>query len=92
MRSNVGRKAIQSDPEFDLMWFMQDGARPHRSAAVFAVLEEHFRHRVIALGYPQATGMVINWPPYSPDLNPCDLKDRVYTKDPQTIADVKFKL
>ncbi|GFT26267.1 t-complex protein 1 subunit delta [Nephila pilipes] len=30
-------------------WFMQDGARPHRTADVFEVLNEHFSDRIIAL-------------------------------------------
>ena len=35
------------------------------------------------------------WPPYSPDLNPCDyflwgcLKKRIYDNNPQTLADLK---
>ena len=35
------------------------------------------------------------WPPYSPDLNPCDyflwgyLKERIYDNNPQTLADLK---
>ncbi|GFT44390.1 t-complex protein 1 subunit delta [Nephila pilipes] len=33
-------------------WFMQDGARPHRTADVFEVLNEHFSDRIIGLDYP----------------------------------------
>lgn len=86
---------IQSDPDFEKMWFMQDGARPHRTNRVFEVLEEHFGERILALGYPEATGMGIAWPPYSPDLNPCDsflwgnIKDKVYANNPETIAELK---
>ena len=35
------------------------------------------------------------WPPYSPDLNPCDyllwwyLRERIYCNNPQTLADLK---
>ena len=32
-------------------WFMQDGARPHRTVAVLNFLNEHFDDRVIALDY-----------------------------------------
>ena len=29
---------IQSDLKFNLLWFMQDGARPHRTSNLFALL------------------------------------------------------
>ena len=79
----------------DLYWFMQDGALPHRTNNVFQVLDEHFTGRVIGLGYPYKHGGGMDWPPYSPDLNPCDfflwgyLKDRVYRGNPQTIDALK---
>lgn len=38
--------AVQSNSEFDLMWFMQDGARPHHTSNMFALLEEHFQNHV----------------------------------------------
>jgi hypothetical protein len=40
-------------------------------------------------------GEGIDWPPYSPDLNPCDfflwgyLKDKVYTQNPQTLEQLE---
>ncbi|GFU18781.1 uncharacterized protein NPIL_218881 [Nephila pilipes] len=40
--SNNFIPVIQSDPEFDLMWFIEVGAGPHRISNVFALLEEHF--------------------------------------------------
>lgn len=49
-------------------WFMQDGARPHRTSAVFDFLNEHFSERVIALDYDMHTGRGIAWPPYSQRL------------------------
>ncbi|GBN95858.1 hypothetical protein AVEN_204265-1 [Araneus ventricosus] len=64
--------AIQSEPDFESMWFMQDGATPHHTNEVFDLLEEHFDERIVALGYPKLKNMGIDWPPYSPDLNPCD--------------------
>lgn len=76
-------------------WFMQDGARPHRTGDTFRFLEEYFDNRVIALNYSCFTGKGIDWPPYSPDLNPCDfflwghLKDAVYRKNPQTLEQVE---
>lgn len=71
-------------------WFMQDGAMPHRTGEVMELLDEHFHGRVIGLGYPSRFGGGLEWPPYSPDLNPCDfflwgyLKDNVYKDDPLT--------
>ena len=65
-------------------WFMQDGARPHRTAEVFRLLDEHFPGRIIGLDYESQFGGGMDWPPYSPDLNPCDfflwgyLKDAIY--------------
>ena len=79
-------------------WFMQDGARPHRTADVFDCLQTSFGPRVIGLDYQEHTGRGIEWPPYSPDLNPCDfflwgfLKDRVYREAPGTLQDLKLAI
>ena len=51
---------------------MQDGSRPHRTDKVFRFLHEYFGNTVIALDYPKFTNTGIAWPPYSPDLSPCD--------------------
>ena len=73
-------------------WFMQDGALPHRTNEVLDFLDEHFPNRVLGLG---CRGKGIDWPPYSPDLNPCDfflwgyLKDKVYAAKPATIEELK---
>ncbi|GBM56798.1 hypothetical protein AVEN_145974-1 [Araneus ventricosus] len=70
------------------MWFMQDGATPHPTNEVFDLLEEHFNERIVSLGYPKSKNMGIDWPSYSPDLNPCDsflwgyIKDKVYAGNP----------
>lgn len=75
-------------------WFMQDGATPHKTKAVFQCIEEHFSKRVIAQDYPSRCGGGMDWPPYSPDLNPCDfflwgnLKDKVYRQNPLTIEEL----
>ena len=75
----------------DDSWFMQDGATPHRTKDVFESLAAKFDGRVIGLGYPGFKGGGIEWPPYSPDLNPCDfflwgfLKDRVYKRTPKNL-------
>lgn len=76
-------------------YFMQDGATPHRTREVFECLFESFGERVIGLGYPKFTGGGIEWPPYSPDLNPCDfflwgfLKDRAYVDAPKNSDELK---
>lgn len=79
-------------------WFMQDGARPHRTKEVFNSLDEHFHGRVIGLDYETRFGCGIEWPPYSPDLNPCDfylwgtLKERVYRQRPRSIESLKTNI
>ena len=51
--------------------------------------------RVISLEYPKFAQAGIEWPPYSPDLNPCDfflwgyLKDNYYAEKPKTIDDLR---
>ncbi|GBN62464.1 hypothetical protein AVEN_192812-1 [Araneus ventricosus] len=83
------------DDHWNASWFMQHGARPHRTPAVFDLLSEHFNDRVIALDYYKHTGSVMAWPPYSPDITPCDfflwgyLKDLVYRQTPKTITQLK---
>jgi hypothetical protein len=73
-------------------YFMQDGARPHRTRDVFNTLQMHFQDRVVGLGYPEFYGGGIEWPAYSPDLNPLDfffwgyLKDRIYKDAPRTLG------
>lgn len=79
----------------DRYWFMQDGATPHRTKNVFNFLDKHFTGRVLGLGYPSKFGGGMDWPPYSPDLNPCDfflwgyLKDKVYRDNPRTMTELK---
>ena len=76
-------------------WFMQDGARPHRTADVFMWLETTFGERLIALDAEKFTGHGIEWPPYSPDLNPCDfflwgfIKDRIYKNPLNSLENLK---
>ncbi|GBN76795.1 hypothetical protein AVEN_45065-1 [Araneus ventricosus] len=76
-------------------WFIQDGARPHRTEKVFRFLDQYFGNRVIALHYPKCTGIVMDCPPYSPDLTPFDyllwgaLKDTVYGNPPSTLDELE---
>ncbi|GBL88044.1 hypothetical protein AVEN_133703-1 [Araneus ventricosus] len=74
---------------------MQDGARQHRTEKVLRFLDEYFGNRVIALDYPKFTDTGIDWPPYSPDLTPCDyflwdaLKDTVYENHSSTLDELE---
>ena len=73
---------------------MQDGTRPHRAELLFSFLHEYFGERVIALDYPKSAVAGIDWPPYSPDLTPCDyflwnaLKDIVYRNNSATLDEL----
>ena len=44
----------------NILWFMQDGVWPHRTADVFNFPNEHFDDRMIALDYPTHTGRGVN--------------------------------
>ena len=69
---------------------MQNGATPHRTKEVFEAIYNVYENRVIGLGYPKFAYSEIEWPPYSPDLNPCNffswvyIKDHCYFKNPTT--------
>ncbi|XP_032674693.1 uncharacterized protein LOC116845748 isoform X2 [Odontomachus brunneus] len=71
-------------------YFMQDGMTPHRTREVFEAIYEVYEDRVIGLSCPKFFQGGIEWPPYSPDLNPCDfflwgyIKDNCYSKSPKT--------
>lgn len=41
-------------------WYVQDGARPHRMAEAFNLLNERFDDRVIAQDYCKRTGSGLN--------------------------------
>ena len=51
---------------------MYDGATPHCTKQVFEAIYNVYGNRVIGLGYPKFAHEGIEWPPYYPDLNPCD--------------------
>lgn len=67
------------------VWFQQDGATAHTARRSMAILREMFPGHVVSLRGD------IGWPPYSPDLTPCDfflwgyLKEKVYQHRPQTL-------
>ncbi|GBL83076.1 hypothetical protein AVEN_165303-1 [Araneus ventricosus] len=85
--------ALEDRPRIE--WFMQDRARPHCTEKVFRFLDEYFGNRVIALDYLKFTGTGMDWPPYLPDLTPCDyflwgaLKDTVYGNHPSTLDELE---
>ncbi|KAK9693674.1 hypothetical protein QE152_g34046 [Popillia japonica] len=64
----------------------------------FNILEEHFGNRIIGLDAQPFTGGGITWPPYSPDLNPCDfylwgsLKDMVYRDGIDTLDNIEMAI
>jgi len=73
---------------------MQDGATPHRTQEVFETIHKVYGNRVIGLGYPKFAQGGLEWPPYSPDLNPCYfflwgyIKDNCYAGNPETVPDL----
>ena len=87
--------AIKKQNAVDEYWFMQDGATPHRTKDVFETLFNCFNTPVIGLNYPKFAKGGLEWPPYSPDLNPLDfffwgyLKDKVYKNNPKTLSELK---
>lgn len=72
------------------MWFMLDGAPPHFSVNVRHFLDSRFPNKWIGRGNEAP----IQWPPRSPDLNPCDfylwgtLKTKVYNTPVNTIEEL----
>lgn len=70
-------------------YFQQDGARPHTANIVQEYLEGKFNVKFINK---------TQWPPRSPDLNPCDyflwgyLKSKVYRPLPKTLDDLKTNI
>jgi len=95
LRDNFIPNLLGLQVDISSSWFMQDGARPHRTTDVFELLFEHFDERIIALDSSSKISVGINLPAYSPDMNPCDyflwgyLKDRIYSKSPKTIDQLK---
>jgi hypothetical protein len=54
------------------LWFMQDGTRPHTASVVLDFLHDTCNLRVMSNQFPDRFAYGQNWPPNSPDLNPCD--------------------
>lgn len=83
---------------YDDFWFQQDGATPHTTNENLDLLDEHFHGKVIARRYEERFNCGLEWPPNSPDLNPCDyylwgkLKDLVFATEPGTLAELKTRM
>lgn len=60
------RSRMTSDADWDV--WQQDGASSHTSAATISFLEENFPF-IVSKNSPDPD---LQWPPSSPDLNPCD--------------------
>ena len=73
-------------------YFQQDGAPAHYARDVKDFLNAAFPGRWIGRGGP------IDWPAYSPDLNPCDfwlwgmLKNTVYSHPVRTLDELKLRI
>ena len=82
----------------DEYWFMQDSTMPHHIKDVFDSIFDCFNTRVIGLNYLEFANGGLEWPPYSPDLNPLDfflwdyLKDKVYENNPETLSALKKQI
>jgi transposase len=84
---------IQQWPIFNSLIFMQDGAPPHWSTGVRNFLSAKFPNRWMGRSSPN-----FPWPPYSPDLTPCDfflwgwIKSQVYTTPVADITQLRERI
>jgi len=84
------RQILDHDPRFHNknLTFQQDGAPIHYALIVREFLDAFFPGWIGRRGH-------IEWPARSPDVTPCDfglwgyLKDRVFSRKPQTIKELK---
>lgn len=85
---------ISGDPD---LVFMQDGAPPHWAVAVRNWLDENFALRWMGRGSPSSPAPFA-WPPYSPDLTPCDfflwgwIKSQVYTTPVASMVELRQRI
>jgi hypothetical protein len=84
---------IRQWPSFGSLVFMQDGAPPHWSVAVRNFLSANFFNRWMGRGSQN-----LPWPPYSPDLTPCDfflwgwVKSRVYAHPVTNLEELRGRI
>lgn len=88
---------VQQSLGFPNAILMQDGAPPHFKVIVRNWLDENFPLRWIGRGTKEQPAP-IRWPPYSPDLTPCDfflwgyLKSRIYRTQPTGLDDLRERI
>ena len=81
--------ALKERPDFNSLYFQQDGALPHFATAVRNFLDETFPDKWIGRRGP------IKFPPRSPDLTPTDfcvwgiVKKLVYSRKPRSVEDLR---
>ena len=86
---NVIVPALKQRPDFNKLYFQQDGAPPHYATAVQNLLDETFPDKWIGRRGP------IEFPPRSPDITPMDffvwgvIKDSVYSRKPRSVEDLR---
>ena len=86
---NVIVPALKQRPDFNKLYFQQDGAPPHYATAVRNLLDETFPDKWIGRRGP------IEFPPQSPDITPMDffvwgvIKDSVYSRKPRSVEDLR---
>ena len=86
---NVIVPALKQRPDFNKLYFRQDGAPPHYATAVRNLLDETFPDKWIGRRGP------IEFPPRSPDITPMDffvwgvIKDSVYSRKPRSVEDLR---
>lgn len=83
---------VRRDIPLRKIWFQQDGATAHTTAAVLGYLQSIFGTRVVS------KGATVAWPPRSPDLTSPDfflwgyLKAAVYQKQPKSLGELKRRI
>jgi hypothetical protein len=88
---------VRTWPSFGDLVFMQDGAPPHHHAAVHEWLNRHFTNRWIGRSSANLIAP-FRWPPYSPDLTPCDfflwgwVKSQIYRTQPTDLDDLQSRI
>ena len=86
---NVIVPALKQRPDFNNLYFQQDGAPPHYATVVRNLLDETFPDKWIGRRGP------IEFPPRSPDITPMDffvwgvIKNSVYSRKPRSVEDLR---
>ena len=86
---NVIVPALKQQPDFNKLYFQQDGAPSHYATAVRNLLDETFPDKWIGRRGP------IEFPPRSPDITPMDffvrgvIKDSLYSRKPRSVEDLR---